>query len=79
MARGWWMDDDGFLRHPDNIEAFDLDDCVKLRDERDAQRDALAEALKACVRLADLEPYNHESELADRTITLARAALAKAQ
>lgn len=45
--RGWWIDDDGFLRHPDNIEAFDLDDCVGLLDNITAERDALRDALQS--------------------------------
>ena len=36
-GRGWWIDDDGFLRHPDNVLAFDIEDAASLLDDREQE------------------------------------------
>jgi hypothetical protein len=44
-GRGWWIDDDGFLHHPDNVQAFTIDDAVPMLDTLTAENARLREAL----------------------------------
>ena len=69
-GRGWWIDDDGFVRDPSNVHAYNPGQTADLLDALTAQRDALAEALRS-IMLA-LDHANKAPHLVDK----ARSALA---